>query len=143
MLCELGIRAGSPRGTSTSSNDHRRVGTDEATGIDDRTADTDHHQSSRTGRNPDASNSDQPRSNPYGPSAAGESQYTDGAVSDIAGDSDAKWNSDRNNSVRYSSGRSCAIHAFSAGRANFEFRGNAVESWDESAGKRRKFYGGK
>ena len=127
MLRDLGPGAGSARVTPTSSNDHRRVGTDEATSIDDRTADTDHDQSSRTGRNPDATNADQPGSNPYRPSAAGESQYTDGAVSDLSGDSDAKWNSDRNNSLRYSYGRSCAIRAFSAGRANFEFRGNAVE----------------
>jgi hypothetical protein len=144
MFCKLGLGASSSRSTTASSNHYRRIRSDEATRFDDWSADPNHDQSSRTGGNSDAANSGQPGSNAHRPGSTGQSQYADGAVSNIAGDSGAKWCGDRNNSSCYNSCYACTDGTFSAGRGNFSRSSNTVEqSWDESAVQRRNYSFGK
>ena len=127
VLCELGGGTGPACCTATSCNHYWDIRTGDATGFDHRPANPDHNQGSRTGRNSDATDSDEPSSNAHGSGATSQSEYADGAVSHNGRYSKPEWKSDGDNSIGYGSSSASAIGSFSAGRAKLELSGNTIE----------------
>jgi hypothetical protein len=89
MLCQLGGGPGSPNGAATSTDYDGSLGTDDSSGLYDRSAYSDYNEGSGPGRDAGAANAQQPGTNADWPGPTGKPERAYGALPNFNGNADS------------------------------------------------------